>query len=444
MQVAFLRGDYVVSNKFELNEEKNVNVEQPTHQRFFLVGILFVGIMIAFLDRVNVSVLGANEEFLTYMGISGQPVQIGLMMSIFLAAYGLANITLSPIGDYLGPRKTMVLCLGLMTASMFVGGFATSFTFFLVARVILGVGEGVYYPMQSLFIKNWIPPHERGRANATWVIGQSLAPAIAMPLFAYVVGQYGWRDSFYMCIVLGMIPLYLFWFHSTDKPSAHKKINAAELKYIEEGMAKESSIELSGPKQSIWERIKPFSTNYKYWILVYWYMSLQFIYWGLVSWLPAYLKTARGFSWAEMGWMASLPFVFAVVTKAIGGWLNDKLGKSGPILLSAMLFGSLSIYGAAVVTAKYPAALLIAAAFGFTTMATSSAWTLLQGLVPSGSLSTAAGTMNGISTGLSALSPLIIGTVIASTGSYDSGLITLVVVGAIAAGAGGFLTVKKL
>lgn len=432
-----------MSSKVEVNERHQEVSIQPTKQRFFIVGMLLIGIMVAFLDRVNVSILGANTEFLTYMGIKGQPVQIGMMMSIFLATYGIANITLAPLGDYLGPRKAMAMCIVLWAASLFVGGFATTFTTFLISRIILGVGEGWYYPMQSLFIKNWIPPQERGRANATWVIGQSLAPALAMPLFAHVVGQYGWRESFYMCIVLGLIPLYLFWFHSTDKPSQHKNVNAAELKHIEDGLAKEVKSGVPGEKQSFWQRLKPFSTNYKYWLLVFWYMSLQFIYWGLVSWLPAYLKTARGFSWSEMGWMASLPFAFTVVTKAVNGWINDRIGRSGPLLFAAMLLGAISIYGAATVSGKYPAAILLTCAFGFVAMATSSAWTLLQGLVPAASLSTAAGTMNGISTGLSALSPVIIGTVIATTGSYDSGLISLVVVGVWAAIAAAILTVKK-
>ena len=416
---------------------------QPTKQRFFIVGILFIGIMVAFLDRVNVSVLGANDQFLLYMGIKGQPVQIGMMMSIFLAAYGLANITLSPLGDYLGPRKAMILCIVLWSVSLMVGGFATTFSIFLISRIILGIGEGFYYPMQSLFIKNWIPPQERGRANATWIIGQSLAPAIAMPLFAYIVGNFGWHTSFYMCLVIGLIPLYLFWAHTTDKPGSHTKVNALELQYIEEGLAQEIKGAQSGDKQSFWQKVKPFSTNYKYWLLVSWYMSLQFMYWGLVSWLPVYLKSARGFSWTEMGWLASLPFLCTVVTKAINGWINDKIGKSAPLLCGSMILGALSIYLAATVAGKYESALFLSLAFGFVSMSTSSAWTLLQGLVPSGSLSTAAGTMNGISTGLSSLSPVIIGSVIGLTGSYGSGLICLVSVGFFAAIVAGVLTARK-
>ncbi|ECS1977883.1 MFS transporter, partial [Salmonella enterica subsp. enterica serovar Typhimurium var. 5-] len=43
----------------------------PTRKRFLIVACLFIGIFIAYLDRVNVSVLAANEPFLAYMGIEG-------------------------------------------------------------------------------------------------------------------------------------------------------------------------------------------------------------------------------------------------------------------------------------------------------------------------------------------------------------------------------------
>ena len=318
-----------------------------------------------------------------------------------------------------------------------------TFTTFLLARVILGIGEGWYYPMQSLYVKNWIPPNERGRANATWVIGQSLAPAIAMPLFTYVVGNYGWRESFYLCLALGLIPLYLFWFHSTDKPEEHKRVNSAELKYIQENLAGEAGKGGSQEKLSFLERIKPLLSNHKYWLLIVWYVSLQVVYWGLVTWLPAYFKTAKGFTWAEMGWLASMPFATAVFTKALNGWINDKIGRSAPLLFVAMFVGGIFIYAAANVEGKYPAAFCLIGAFGFASMATSSAWTLLQGLVPSSALATASGVMNGVSLGISSLSPVFLGWVIHTTGSYDSGLIALVGVCAMGALVSGILTAKK-
>ena len=132
-------GEKIVSFAKETQETG----EAQTKKRFIIVFCLFIGIFIAYLDRVNVSVLAANDPFLLEMGIKGAPVQIGMMMSVFLAAYGVANVLLAPIGDYLGPRKSMMLCIGLWTASLFLGGVASTFAIIIVSRIMLGVGEGM-------------------------------------------------------------------------------------------------------------------------------------------------------------------------------------------------------------------------------------------------------------------------------------------------------------
>lgn len=77
----------------------------PTHQRFAIVTILFITLLIAFIDRVNVSVLAADPKFLADMGITGNTVKIGLLMTLFLIAYGISNAIMGPIGDKLGPKK---------------------------------------------------------------------------------------------------------------------------------------------------------------------------------------------------------------------------------------------------------------------------------------------------------------------------------------------------
>jgi hypothetical protein len=63
----------------------------PITQRVVLVAILLVTLLVAYLDRVNVSVLVADDAFLKAMGIEGQPVSIGLLMTVFLVAYGVSG-----------------------------------------------------------------------------------------------------------------------------------------------------------------------------------------------------------------------------------------------------------------------------------------------------------------------------------------------------------------
>ena len=78
-------------------ENANSIQKNPTKKRFIIVICLFIGIFIAYLDRVNVSVLAANDPFLLEMGIKDTPVRIGMMMSVSLrhTGYPMSSFRLS-------------------------------------------------------------------------------------------------------------------------------------------------------------------------------------------------------------------------------------------------------------------------------------------------------------------------------------------------------------
>ena len=311
--------------------------EKPTKQRVILVLILLVTLLIAYLDRVNVSVLLADNTFLSDMGIKGQPVQMGLLMTLFLIAYGISNVFLSPIGDYLGPRKAMCLSIFLWCLSLFIGGIASTFTIMLAARVILGIGEGMHWPMQSKYVKNWFPPHERGKANAVWVVGLMAGPALAMPFLTWAIQSFGWRTSFFILVGFGLLPLILLWFYTTDHPHQHKGANQAERDLIEEGQKAEKELEAQAGHSTLWDNMKAFIFDYRFWLVTLYYFCLASIFWGTMAWLPSYLKVARGFSWAAMGAWSSLPYVLGIVSVLASGYISDKIGRRAPLCFVSML-----------------------------------------------------------------------------------------------------------
>lgn len=420
------------------------NKNSVPRKRYMIVVTLFFSLAVAYMGRVIVSVLAANEGFLHDMGIAGQPVKVGLLMTSFLIAYGLSNFVLSPLGNKWGPRKGILIAMILCGVSMILGGVATVLGFVIVSRILLGISNGLHYPLQNVFVKNWFPSNERGRANSVWVIGQSVAPAIAMPLFTYIIGEFGWRYGFITSAVLCLIPIFLLLKFTADTPEKYKNIDRKELDYIKGIDINVIEKVAETQDRKLWDKIKLFARDYRYWLLVYWYMSMTFVFWGLISWLPAYLKASRGFSWVEMGWLSSLPFILSIMLKGLGGWAVDKTGRYAPFLVLALLAGGIGIYLSTIIDNKYIAAVLLALSFGITNMGTAPAWTLLQKIINTDSLAIAGGTMNGISNTVSALSPLIIGLSISITGKYESGLYVLVGAAIIASFVAMILVSRKM
>ena len=405
--------------------------EKPTRERWMLVVILLVTLLIAYVDRVNVSVLVADPTFLTDLGIKGDPVSMGLLMTSFLAVYGIANIFLSPLGDCLGPRKAMCLSIFLWSLSLLLGGVATTFAMMLGARMMLGAGEAMHWPMQSKYVKNWFPPGERGKANSVWLFGLFIGPALAMPFFTWVIQGMGWRMSFFILAVIGLLPLLLLWKWTTDFPREHPRVNRQEMEYIEAGLKEELRMETQNGQLTLWAGIQTFITNYRFWLVTVFYFCNASVWWGSMAWLPSYLKVARGFSWGAMGMMASLPYILGAVAVLLFGYLSDKVGRRAPFAAISMLGAAIGIYTAAYSDSNWNAALAISLGIASLGLGLPSSWSLLQQIVPGKAVGAGAGMMNGVANGGAALAPIVIGGLIGITGSYVGGLLYLVGMGVV-------------
>ncbi|HFK7208391.1 TPA: MFS transporter, partial [Klebsiella pneumoniae] len=168
-----------------------------------------------------------------------------------------------------------VQCLNLLkpqttrlTESLLIGGLSSFFAILLGTRILLGIGEGLYYPMQNTIIKNWFPAGERGRANTAWILGQSLAPALAMPLYTWIIAEHSWRHTFYFSFSLTLLPIVLIYFFTSNFPQENKYVNVLELQKINKSTTEEFLHKNSSEKISVVERAKVYLCNSNFWILL--------------------------------------------------------------------------------------------------------------------------------------------------------------------------------
>ena len=407
-----------------------METEKPSKVRVTVVVILFISLLVAYLDRVNVSIIIVDPIFKNEMGIAGNPTAQGLLMTFFAMAYGIGQFFLGGIGDWLGPRKTIIFSLFSWTIAVAMGGCARILNVLYASRILLGLGESLHWPMLSKYCKNWIPSQERGKANAGWNLGLYVGPAIAMPLFTYIVRECGWRMSYWFCALAGLLILPLIWY-MTDHPHQHKGVNKAELDYIRAGLVEECvNNEDSASIRGFFGKVKLLATNLNFILNMMTYWGSAIMWWGFMAWLPAYLKSARGFSWAEMGWMSALPYVLGVIGSILYGYFSDKFSqRRAPYSVLGMVGCTLFTYLGAVVHDNYTSAYCMSVAMFFMGVHIPTSWTILQKIVPSYLIGTAAGCSNGTSQFVGAFTPAIVGYIIGATGSYMNGLLFMVAAG---------------
>ena len=382
-----------------------------THHLILMVMCLMY--FIAYIDRVNMSVAAPmlREE----MGLSN--LELGLVFSAFAYPYAAMQIMGGWLADKYGPRKVLlVLSLIWGLATLFTG-FVGSITALLVMRFALGLGEGGAFPTATRAFTYWMPITQRGFAQGITHSFSRLGGAVTPPLVVLIMALAGWRESF---IVLGVISLMwtvLYFFVFRDTPQEHPRVTPEELAEINEGRV---IMEKKAKTRTPWGRLTK-----GMWKVTFVDFCYGWSLWVYLTWLPSYLKDARGFDLKQMALFTALPLLAGVVGDTLGGMVSDKLFKVTDNLrfarVSVLVFGLVGslIFMVPMITAKDPmtAVMLLSLSFFCLELTNAVLWSLPIDIAGDYA-GTASGMMN---TGFGVagmISPVAFGYLIQTTGSY--------------------------
>jgi ACS family glucarate transporter-like MFS transporter len=365
-----------------------------SHVRWFLVFWLFVLSAVAFLDRVNISIAGssiASEYHLTN-------VQLGWVFSAFLAGYALFQTLGGRLADRLGPRRVLaggVVWWGVFTAltAAVPRGIRGALLLFVSIRFLFGVGEAVVYPASNQFVSRWIPTQERGIANGWIFAGVGAGAGLSPPLITFIMLHYGWRASFWVCAVIGLLVGLVWLIAARDTPAEHPSVSKSELALIHSGLSSSAEGHTSGRHLIPWSAVLKSKDVLAITIS---YFSFGYVAWIFFSWFYTYLAQVRGLNLKASAFYAMLPFLAMSVCCALGGMVSDRLTRAygpriGRCYLASVVLTLAAIFlalGAEVHSARL-ASIVLAGGAGALYLAQSSFWSVTADLAgpSSGSVS---------------------------------------------------------
>jgi ACS family hexuronate transporter-like MFS transporter len=260
-----------------------------------------------------------------------------------------------------------MLFVGIWTIASMLHSIAGSVLALALFRFILGVGEAGNWPGAAKAVAEWFPIRERAFAMAIFNSGSTVGAVLAPPVIAWVALTYGWRKAFFIGAGLSTL-LMIAWYFYYYTPERHPKLSRRELDYIRAGQGADESD--AAPR-------RPWLSLFTYrqtWAVIIARFFTDPIWWFLISWLPNYLKSERGFSLELIGLLAWIPFLFADIGTLSGGAVSSLLIKRGwsvnaarksVLVTSALLIpvGVLAIVGIRSDTAAIAGISLIAFAF---------------------------------------------------------------------------------
>lgn len=160
---------------------------------------------------------------------------LGLILGIFAVGYALFQVPSGWIADRFGPRKALTIVVSVWSIFTALTGAARNAIQMLILRFLFGVGEAGAFPGATQAFFRWLPVKERGIAHGINFSGSRLGAALSLFLMPWLISIIGWRWTFVVNGMIGIIwaTVWLIWFR--DNPKDNRKINQAELDYIETG-----------------------------------------------------------------------------------------------------------------------------------------------------------------------------------------------------------------
>ena len=293
-----------------------------------LLPLLFIGYVVAMLDRNNVAV--AKLGFLSELKFNESVFGAGA--GLFYLGYVLFEIPSNLLLARIGVRLTLARIMALWFVFSFALAFMTQPWHYFVLRFLLGAAEAGYFPAVLLFLTLWAPRSRRAQFTAFFMSAQPISGMIGAPLagvlmhgFDGVGGMSGWRWLFLieglpaiaMALVVGAL--------LREEPSAAPWLSSAERRLIAEDLAEDEN-DGHGKIVAASSRLAALKDARIYWIGLQAFALLATLN-GLTLWGPTLIKQSGIHSILSVTLMVALPQALGIIAMLGNGALSDRSGE---------------------------------------------------------------------------------------------------------------------
>ena len=241
------------------------------------------------------------------------PIGWGWVTGVFTLAYCLGEIPTGVMGDRLGPRRVLTRIVLWWSAFTALTGATTGFYPLLLTRFLFGAGEAGAFPNASVVVSRWFPRRQRATMSGVTLMASQVGGAVAPLLVVPIQMRYGWRMSFYVFGVAGLVwaAVWYAWFR--DSPEEKR------------GRVSPASTTATGSSHAghafPWRQAYRSGTVWSMLGLAFCYV---YVYNFFQTWFHTFLQKGRGFSEANLLFSA-LPYVVAAFANLAGGGASDAL-----------------------------------------------------------------------------------------------------------------------
>lgn len=273
-------------------------------RKWYYVLLVAAAIAISYFDRLTLPVAIAAIQH----NIPLSNEQFSWLQTSFLLSYAALYVIGGRLLDRLGTRRGFLLIMLWWSLACALHSLATGFVLLMVARFLLGAGEGGAFPAATRVVAEWIEPRERSTAMGLINAGTAIGSLLAPPIIGFILLRSGWRAVFVAAGAAGLC--WVLWWAVSYRGHGT------------EGGAK--SVE--GVPPIPWLHLLRLPNVQAF---VFAKFMSDSAWYFLLFWLPKYLYDSRGFDIKQVSYYGWIPYAASGAGSFLGGWFSSVLLHRG-------------------------------------------------------------------------------------------------------------------
>jgi ACS family D-galactonate transporter-like MFS transporter len=381
--------------------------------RWAVIGVLSLGMIIAYVSRSALAVPLALPEFIRSFHLS--ITDRGVLNSAFFWTYAVLQIPAGWVVDRYGVKLPYFLGFAIWCLASASTALTRSIPQLIVVQVVLGAGQAVVAPASYRWIRYHFVEKERGLAVGLYMTGTKIGPAVGAPLAAWLIGMYDWRVMFVLIGLGGLIWLvpWLLLVKNDDRQIERAAVKKDGTLPIPFGRIMASPV--------IWGTIV---ASFSYMYFVYFCMT----------WMPAYFMERRHLSLGKMGLYTFFSFGGMALIATLAGLAADRLIGRGhnPVTvrkwftIAGFSIACTELIGARASSLETALVFAVVSLSGLG-LATANYWALTQTLIPGAAIGRISGIQNCACSVAGIAAPILTGWLLQKTGNYEAPMMAVLV-----------------
>jgi len=247
--------------------------------------------------------------------------QAGLFMSVYALVRMIGSLMAGAFSDRYGVKYFVVAGLLLVAMAGFLCAHSNGYASTLVYRTMIGIGATLIFIPGLAASMYLLKPHQVNLATGAFFTSMNVGLTLALLITPIMAASFTWRTPLNLFAGIGLLVALVFFIFTR-------------------GQTLQASGDAHVSSQSSGLVVGAYSIrNLPLMMVCIGYFLMLFHTYGMITWLPEYLKVARGYPPGDVGRVSMTLGLVMIPGTFISGWLGDRIGAWGIGMVGAALCG---------------------------------------------------------------------------------------------------------